>query len=68
MPNRAKATLSGADFLIWAFHTKLNFVTNARLTQEEVEQRFGPAWDIVRAWGGEQPDRFPARWYHLRRR
>jgi len=63
-----KATLSGADFLIWAFHTKLNFVTNARLTQEEVEQRFGPAWDIVRAWAGEQPDRFPARWYHLKRR
>jgi hypothetical protein len=30
--------------------------------------RFTKDWDLVRAWGGEQPDRFPGRWYHLKRK
>jgi len=63
-----RATLPGADFLVWGFYAKPNFVTNARITQDELEHLFGASWDIVRAWGGEQPDRFPGRWYHLKRR
>ena len=61
-------SLPGADFLIWGFYARLNFATNAMLTAEEVEQRFGANWEIVRAWGGEEPDRFPGRWYHLKRK
>ena len=38
------------------------------VSKEEIEQRFGNGWDLLRAWGGEQPDRFPGRWYHLRRK
>ncbi len=62
------ATVSGADYLMWAFYRSLNFAFNATVTREEVDQRFGEAWEVVRAWGGEEPDRFPGRWYQLRRR
>ena len=63
-----KASAPAADLLIWGFYAKPNFFINARLSKEEVEQRFGKSWELVRAWGGEQPDRFPGRWYHLLRR
>src|SRR5881296_3286946 len=63
-----KRTLPGADYLIWGFYAKLNPVTNARISREEVEQRFGASWELVRAWGGAQPDRFPGRWYHLKKK
>ena|SRR6266516_7005994 len=63
-----RATVSGADLLLWAFYQRLNFAFNATVTREEVDRRFGGPWDVVRAWGGEEPDRFPGRWYHLRRR
>ena len=62
------AAARGADFLVWGFYARPNYFTNARLSKDELEQRFGKSWDLVRAWGGEQPDRFPGRWYHLRRR
>src|SRR6266576_1322636 len=63
-----EVTVPGADFLVWGFYAKPNFFVNAKLAQNELEERFGRSWDMVRAWGGEQPDRFPGRWYHLRRR
>jgi len=63
-----KRTLPGADYLIWGFYAKLNPVTNARISREEVEQRFGASWELVRAWGGAQPDRLPGRWYHLKKK
>jgi len=64
-----RATTRGADFLIWAFYRRLNFVTNALLTQEEVEPLFGRAWEIVRVWAGESPrPELPGQWYHLKRR
>jgi len=63
-----KAAAPGADFLVWGFYARPSPVINARLTEEEVEQLFSKAWEIVRVWGGEQSDRFPGRWYHLRRR
>jgi SAM-dependent methyltransferase len=61
-------SIPGADFLLWGFYARLNFFTNPKVTPEELESRFGKTWEIVRAWGGETPDRFPGRWYHLRRR
>jgi SAM-dependent methyltransferase len=63
-----KAAAQGANFLLWGFYRKLNWETNAMVTREEVEQRFSKDWKLVRAWGGEQPDRFPGRWYHLERK
>lgn len=63
-----RATASGADFLIWAFYKPPNFAFSAVVTREEVDKRFGGTWDVLRAWGGEEPDRFPGRWYHLRKR
>ncbi len=63
-----KAAAQGADFLVWGFYAKPNFFINARVTRDELERRFGGSWDLVRVWGGEQPERFPGRWYHLRRR
>ena len=63
-----EVTVPGADFLVWGFYAKPNFFVNAKLAQDELEQLFGKSWDMVRAWGGEQPDRFPGRWYHLRRK
>ena len=63
-----KAAAPGADFLVWGFYARPSPVINARLTKEEVEHLFSKAWEIVRVWGGEQSDRFPGRWYHLRRR
>src|SRR6266581_1447716 len=54
-----RATVSGADLLLWAFYQRLNFAFNATVTREEVDRRFGGPWDVVRAWGGEEPDRFP---------
>src|SRR5438128_7519208 len=32
-----RATLAGADFLVWGFYAKPNFVVNAQLTREELE-------------------------------
>jgi SAM-dependent methyltransferase len=63
-----KAASSGADFLLWGFYRKPNWETNAMVSREEIEQRFTKDWELLRAWGGEQPDRFPGRWYHLKRR
>jgi SAM-dependent methyltransferase len=63
-----EVTVPGADFLVFGFYKRLNLFANLKLTQDELEQRFGGSWDILRAWGGQDPDRFPARWYHLRRR
>jgi hypothetical protein len=60
--------ISGADFLVFGFYRNPNRLTRLKLTQEELELRFGSAWDIVRAWGGERPGELPARWYHLKRR
>lgn len=62
------ATSPGADLLVWGFYVRPSFFVNTSLTTDEVEQRFGSSWDLVRAWGGEQPDRFHGRWYHLRRK
>ena len=65
----ARATSSGADFLIWGFYQRINFATSALLTREQVEQLFNRDWDISRAWEGEQPrPEFPGRWYHLKRK
>ena len=61
-------TAPGADYLVWGFYRPPSRLINAHLTTEEVERRFAPSWDLVRAWGGEQPDRFQGRWYHLKRR
>jgi cyclopropane fatty-acyl-phospholipid synthase-like methyltransferase len=63
-----KRTTTGADLLLWGFYEKPNAFTNARVTKEEIEQRFNDGWQLAKAWGGEQPDRFPGRWYHLTRR
>jgi SAM-dependent methyltransferase len=63
------ATLSGADFLVWGFYPNSpNPYLRTKLSKDELEQRFGKDWDLVRAWGGEQPGRFAGGWYHLRRR
>ena len=62
------AAAPGADYLLWGFYRRINWETNALVTKDEVEKRFTKDWDLVRAWGGEQPDRFPGRWYHLKRR
>jgi len=62
------ASASGADYLAWGFYRPPNRLANLSLQREEVERRFGTSWDLVRAWGGEQPDRFPGRWYHLKKR
>ena len=64
----SKRANRGADFLLWGFYAKPNAFTNAHVSQEEIDQRFGKDWNLERAWGGEQPDRFPGRWYHLKRR
>jgi SAM-dependent methyltransferase len=63
-----KSASSGGDFLLWGFYRKPNWETNAMVSREEIEQRFTKDWELLRAWGGEQPDRFPGRWYHLKRR
>ena len=64
----SKRATQGADFLLWGFYRQPNAFTNARVSKEEIEERFGKDWNLARAWGGEQPDRFPGRWYHLTRR
>jgi SAM-dependent methyltransferase len=64
----SKRATPGADFLLWGFYKKPNAFTNAMVTKEEMEQRFTKDWYVERVWGGEQPDRFPGRWYHLKRR
>ncbi len=61
-------TLPGADFLVFGFYRSPNRLARLKLTREELEQRFGAGWDVIRAWGGERPEELPARWYHLRRR
>jgi SAM-dependent methyltransferase len=61
-------TVPGADFLVFGFYRNPNPMMRLKLTQEELERRFGAAWDVVRVWGGERPNELPARWYHLRRR
>jgi SAM-dependent methyltransferase len=63
-----RVTKAGADFLIWGFYARPNAFVRVSLTRDEVEHLFGNDWELVRAWGGEQPDRFPGRWYHLNRR
>jgi len=63
-----RAATQGADFLLWGFYRKPNWETNAMVSKQEIEQRFTKAWELVRAWGGEQPDRLPGRWYHLKRK
>ncbi|HKW58259.1 MAG TPA: class I SAM-dependent methyltransferase [Candidatus Dormibacteraeota bacterium] len=63
-----EVTIPGADYLTWGFYRRPVFFANVHLTREEVDERFGTGWELVRAWGGERPDRFPGRWYHLRRR
>jgi SAM-dependent methyltransferase len=64
-----EATLPGADFLVWGFSpTSSNPFLRTKLSRDELEQRFGKDWEMVRAWGGEQPGRFAGGWYHLRRR
>ena len=63
-----KRAIQGADFLLWGFYERPNAFTNAHVTKEEIDQRFTSDWNLERAWGGEQPDRFPGRWYHLKRR
>ena len=63
-----KRATQGADLLLWGFYKKPNAFTNAMVSKEEIEQRFITDWNLERAWGGEQPDRFPGRWYHLKRR
>jgi SAM-dependent methyltransferase len=62
------ATIPGADFLVFGFFRNPNALTRLKLTQDELERRFGGSWEIVRAWGGEDPDGMPSRWYHLKRR
>src|SRR5262249_12613737 len=62
------ASASGADYLVWGFYRPPSRLANLSLQREEVERRFAGSWDLVRAWGGEQPDRFAGRWYHLRKR
>lgn len=65
----AKATSAGADFLIFGFYRRLNFEANVMLTQEQVDHLFSRDWELVRAWGGDNPrPEFPGRWYHLKRR
>jgi cyclopropane fatty-acyl-phospholipid synthase-like methyltransferase len=61
-------TAPGAEFLVFGFSARPNFLIPAKLTQEDLERHFAKNWDIVRGWGGEQPNRFPGRWYHLKRR
>jgi SAM-dependent methyltransferase len=64
-----EATLPGADFLVWGFYpTTSNPFLRTKLSRDELEQRFGQDWEMVRAWGGEEPGRFAGSWYHLRRR
>ena len=65
----ARATIPGADYLLYGFYRRLNRLTNALVTREEVERRFGPDWKLDRAWEGESPTPvFPGRWYHLTRK
>lgn len=64
----SSAMSHGGDFLVWAFFRPPSRLINASLTLDEIERRFGESWDLVRAWGGEQPERFAGRWYHLQRR
>ena len=60
------ATAPGAVFLVWGFRPKANPMIRTGLTAEELESRF-KQWDLVRSWGGEQPDRFPGGWFQLQR-
>ena len=62
------AAATGATLLIWGFRPSRNPLMFAKMTRDEVEQRFGKDWQVVRAWGGEEPDRFPGGWYQLGRR
>lgn len=62
------AAAQGADYLVWAFYRPISRLADVKLLPEEVESRFGKSWDVVRIWGGEEPDRFPGQWYHLRKR
>jgi SAM-dependent methyltransferase len=61
-------TVTGADFLVFGFYRSPNRLARLKLTRDELEQRFGSSWDVVRAWEGELPAGLPARWYHLKRR
>jgi SAM-dependent methyltransferase len=62
------ATEKGADYLMWGFYARPNFLTPTKVTEEEVHERFGKTWGVVRVWDGENPTpRFPGRWYHLKR-
>ncbi len=59
-------TSPGAIYLVWGFRPKANPMVRTGLTSEELESRF-KQWRLVRAWGGEQPDRFPGGWFQLQR-
>ncbi len=59
---------SGATYLVWGFYPNRNPLLSPHMSRDELEKRFGHAWDLVRVWGGEEPDRFPGGWYQLRRR
>ena len=65
----AKATATGADFLVFGFYRRLNALTNPILTREQVDRYFGADWDVIRVWDGDNPrPEFPGRWYHLKRK
>jgi cyclopropane fatty-acyl-phospholipid synthase-like methyltransferase len=63
-----KSAAPGADFLLWGFYRPPSRLMNTRVTKEEIEERFSDGWELLRAWGGEQPDRFAGQWYHMKRR
>jgi len=64
-----RATVSGADYLVFGFHSERPTpLMQTHLSREELERRLGASWEIVRAWGGERPGRFAGGWYHLKRR
>ena len=64
-----RVTAPGADYLVWGFYANQpNPFMRTHVSKEELERRFGASWDLVRAWGGEQPGRFAGAWHHLKRR
>jgi SAM-dependent methyltransferase len=64
-----EATVPGADYLVWGFYAERPTpLMRTHLTRDELQRRFGTAWDTARAWEGERPGRFAGAWYHLKRR
>lgn len=65
----ARAATTGADYLLFGFYRRLNAFMNPVITPEQVDALFTKDWELVRAWGGDQPrPEFPGRWYHLKRK